>query len=313
MYTTNFYVDPFADTQPSKGLTRKNVPAEHTPGRPTSKRKSPLGCGIRGGLLILGVFLIGIAVYLFFPGRTNIIILGVDDRAEGGVLGRTDTMILTTFTPLDGYVGMLSIPRDLWVQIPGVGENRINTAHFFAEANIPGSGMDAAKEVIRANFGVDVEYAVRVRFDNFLGVVQQMGGLEVSLDTAMSGYDAGVHKLTPEEALAFVRDRSGSDDFFRMQRSQIFLRSLFAAFLRPENILEYPTLIPAVLRTIETDVPIILWPRLAINLLRSGISGIDARTISREMVFPFTTNQGAQVLAPNWEMINPVLLEMFDQ
>ena len=63
-----------------------------------------------------------------------------------------DTIILTTFNPWKPNVGMLSIPRDLWVNIPGVGENRINTAHFFAEANDPGSGPSATMDTIEAEF-----------------------------------------------------------------------------------------------------------------------------------------------------------------
>jgi hypothetical protein len=64
---------------------------------------------------------------------------------------------------------------------------------------------------------------------------------------------------------------------------------------------------------IDTDIPVTKWPFLAITLLRVGPDGIDARIITREMTFPFSTENGAQVLAPNWNAINPVLLEMFEQ
>ena len=59
--------------------------------------------------------------YFFLPVRTNLLILGVDSGLARGELGRTDTLVLTTFSPLKPYIGMLSFPRDLWVQIPGVG------------------------------------------------------------------------------------------------------------------------------------------------------------------------------------------------
>ena len=98
------------------------------------------------GLLIIA----GLAVYFFFPLRSNVLPLGAD-RTEGSeAYGRTDTMILSTIVPLKPYVGMLSIPRDLWVPIPGHGENRINTAHFFAELKEekPGSGPQAALAVV---------------------------------------------------------------------------------------------------------------------------------------------------------------------
>jgi LCP family protein required for cell wall assembly len=222
-------------------------------------------------------------------------------------------MILTTFMPTNGRVAMLSIPRDLWVQIPGHGENRINTAHFFAEAEKPGKGLEAAKAVVQENFGVDVDYAIRIRFDNFMEIVTVLGGLEISLEQPEAGYEAGSHRLNAEQALAFVRDRQGSDDFFRMARGQIFIKALIRALISPENLPKAPRVLVQLLESVESDIPVYLWPRLGVTVLRSGPSGIDARTITREMVVPFTTDGGAQVLAPNWEQINPVLLDLFGQ
>src|SRR5688572_33478525 len=89
-------------------------------------------------------FVAFVLLYFFAPLRTNILLLGTDDSPERGSVGRTDTIILATVVPLKPYVGMLSIPRDLWVTVPGVGEQRINTAYFFAESNETGSGARAA-------------------------------------------------------------------------------------------------------------------------------------------------------------------------
>jgi LCP family protein required for cell wall assembly len=304
-------VDPFAETRPSPALTQSiSIPPQKKPKK--MHRDFRFGCAFVPLLLIILVGLVFLG-YLLIPLRTNIVILGIDDRQPGEAIGRSDTIILTTFVPLKGYVGMLSIPRDLWVQVPGHGENRINTAHFFAEAEQPGAGLQAAKEVIEVNFGIDVRYAVRLRFDSFMQVVDTLGGLEVSLDQPTAGYTAGTHLLSSEEALAFVRDRQGSDDFFRMERGQIFIRSLLKATLSPKNLTHLPQVLLEISKSVETDVPFILWPKLAINLLVGGIGGIDTRTITREMVNPFTTSGGAQVLAPNWDAINPVLLEMFGQ
>ncbi|MFN2199057.1 MAG: LCP family protein [Anaerolineales bacterium] len=307
-------VDPLADTQPSPALTQVHTPV---PAYRAQRRKPDRTPGARAGcgfILLAGVIglLLG-GIYLFFPGRTNILILGIDDRQAGAALGRSDTMILTTFLPASGHVAMLSIPRDLWVTVPGQGENRINTAHFFAEADQPGSGMLAGKEVVRDNFGVDVDYAVRLRFDNFMEIVTVLGGLEITLDQAEAGYEAGSHILDAEQSLAFVRDRQGSDDFFRMERGQIFLKALFRALISPKNLPKLPIVVTKLLESVESDIPVFIWPRLGVTLLRSGPSGIEARTITRDMVTPFTTDGGAQVLAPNWDRINPLLLEIFGQ
>jgi LCP family protein required for cell wall assembly len=215
--------------------------------------------------------------------------------------------------PSKPYVGMLSIPRDLWVNVPGVGENRINTAHFFAEAAQPGSGPSATLDTIEQNFGVDVPYFMRLKFDGFKDVFNVLGGVDIELPQPMAGYEAGSHHLTPNKALAFARSRTNSDDFFRMQQGQLVLKSALKQMLLPKNWLKIPAVASALMRSIDTNVPKVLWPRLGLALIRVGAAGIDNRIITREMVTPFTTDQGASVLAPNWNLINPVLIEMFGQ
>ena len=295
------FVDPFAKTRPIRRVGSEKPP----------RSMFRAGCLTVSGLAII-VGLIAL-VYLLAPFRTNVLLLGIDRRAGETDISRADTIILTTIIPLKPYVGMLSIPRDLWVTIPGVGENRINTAHFFAENEQAGSGPRATLETIKQDFGVDVDYYVRVRFDSVQELADALGGVEVELDTPMSGYQAGRHILNGEQSLAFVRDRQGSDDFFRMSRGQFFLKSVGRQMLSPNYWPRLPNLVVVILDSVDTNVPIWLWPRLALALLRAGPGGIDARVISRDMVTPFTTSGGAQVLGPRWDQINPMLLEMFGQ
>ena len=257
------------------------------------------------GCLIASLYLLG--------SRTNVVILGLDAREPGSDLGRSDTIILTSFAPRQSYLGMLSIPRDLWVSVPEYGENRINTAHFFGEADNPGSGPEAAMQTIRQNFRLDLQYYLRVRFDGFLDLVDLIDGVSVELPVAMSGYPAGVQHLDGLQALAFVRDRSGSDDFYRMQRSQIFIKALLNRMLEPAVWRQLPEILPLVITMVDTNLPPSKWLPIGITYLRVGQDGIDARVISREMTNPFTTPEGAQVLGPDWQAINPVLLEMFGQ
>jgi LCP family protein required for cell wall assembly len=260
--------------------------------------------------LLLGLILAG---YFLAPFRTNILILGIDRSPEGTALGRSDTMILSTVLPHLPYVGMLSIPRDLWVTLPDGSPNRINTAHFFAEEARPGGGPEGAMEAVRSNFGVDVHHYVRLQFPGLRKVVDALGGVEVNLTTATAGLPAGRHLLNGEQALAFIRNREGADDFTRMGNAQFFLRALMLQMLRPAAWPRLPLALLALLSALDTDIPPWTWPRLAIAVLRLGPGGIDFRSITREMVQPFATAGGASVLSPDWSRINPVLLEMFGQ
>ncbi len=268
------------------------------------KRRRPHGRGwILAALLIFFVF--------FSPFRTTILVMGIDARPDEGWVGRTDTMIITTIPAVLPQVKMLSIPRDLWVTIPGYADNRINTAHFFAEAAKAGSGPQAAANAVEVNFNIKVPYTLRIRFDGFREIVDAMGGVDVTLNEPMSGLDAGTHHFDGTQALAFVRDRETSDDFFRQKRGQMFISAAFKKMISPLNWVKIPAVWKAVSNTIQTDVPVYLYPRLAYSLAFSAIKGFDSQSISRDMVTPFLTDQGAQVLLPNWDLINPLVKSIF--
>jgi LCP family protein required for cell wall assembly len=304
-----FDSDPTAPHQLVQDV-RIGTPEWREPGLRRPRRQAGWWVPVALVGMILGL---STAIYLLAPFRTNLLLLGIDRRPGETNASRTDTMILTTVEPLQPYVGMLSIPRDLWVTLPDGQQNRINTAHFFAEASLPGSGPEAAKLVVAQNFGVTVDFYIRLNFDGLRQFVDALGGVEVDLPQAMSGYSAGLHRLNGTQALAFVRDRAGSDDFARMARGQLFLKGLLNELGSPATWPHWPLAAASLARSIDSDVPVWLWPRLGLTLIRTGPSGIDGRIIGRQMAQGFTTSGGAQVLAPDWSQINPMLKAMFNQ
>ena len=253
-----------------------------------------------------------IIVIFFTPFRINFLILGIDPNDQHSAVGRSDTMILTTIAPVLPSIHMLSIPRDLWVDIPGHGQNRINTAHYFAEIAKSGTGPKAAAATVEQDFHVSVPYTLRIQVEGFKNIVAAMGGVTIDVPFAMSGFTAGVHHLDAAQALTFVRDRKGSDDFYRQMRGQIFLKGAAQQMLNPLNWWRIPKVFLAFTQSITTNIPFYLWPRIGYSALFSTVTGFDMNTLDHNMVTGHITNDGADVLLPNWQKINPLVSKIFN-
>lgn len=271
------------------------------------------GCGCLPFYFLAALLGLFAGIYFFFPGQTNLLMLGIDGTPKNSWAGRSDTNIMLNFRTSKPEINFLSLPRDLWLTIPGYGENRINTAHFFAEANSPGEGPGLALETIQKNFAIDVSYFARVRFDGVREIVDALGGVEIDLVKPMAGYEAGKHALNGRKALAFARNRSGSDDFSRMEQGQILIKAILRKAISPLNWYRLPSVFLAIVNSIDTNLPFWLWPRLAVVTLRVGPDGINSYSINRDMVTPMTTDQGAAVLLPNWPVIYSLISVIFDE
>jgi len=136
----------------------------------------------------------------------------------------------------------------------------------------------------------------------------------VELNDVMTGGLGTIVSLIGEQALAFARDRQSSDDFFRMQRGQMVLKAAVKQMLNPLTWPRIPQIISTGLQAVDTNIPFFEIPRIGLALVRAIISDtINSQTITREMVYPTITTDGANILLPNWEMINPLLMEMFGE
>lgn len=295
-------VEPIYQATPAPFIA---APAVQPPSNHKTATKKP-------GFWLITLCLVLVFVFFFTPLRITTLVLGIDTRpSESHWIGRSDTMILTTIPPISPQVSMLSIPRDLWLNIPNHYQNRINTAHYFAELEAPGNGMQAAKIAVEANFGINVNYAIRIKFSGFVDIVDAFGGVTVNLPEEMSGLSAGPNHLDGKQSLAFVRDRKAGDDFFRQQRGQLFVASAIKEVLNPLKWPRIPAVLAVAATNIDTDLPIWLWPRTAYALIFSAVKGFDAHTLDRSMVTSWVTDEGAQVLSPIWELVNPLVDDLF--
>jgi LCP family protein required for cell wall assembly len=302
---------------------RASAPLEYyQPIRPVRKRRRGARFPWKGGccalIVLLGIFLCVagsflVAALVLSPGKTNILAMGIDrvDPAAKGDIGRTDTIVMVQIDPGAPRIATLAIPRDLWVKIPDVGENRINTAHFFAEANQPGSGPAALAQTIQQDFGISSSEYVRIHLEGVPALIDAMGGVTINLTTATALYPVGEHHLNGTEALAFIRDRKNADDFFRMADGQLFIKAAAQQMENPLTWLRLPAILAALPQAVDTNVPTSQLPSLALTLLRVGPSNIDSHTLPREDTTPYITDAGAQVLLPNWDLINPLVKQIF--
>lgn len=169
--------------------------------------------------------------------RVNILLLGIDEREQESGPWRTDTMMLATVDPISKTAGLLSIPRDLWVAIPGFDtEGKINTAHFIGDAqDYPGGGPALAMATVQYNLGISTQYYARLNFSGFEKLIDQIGGVDICVEATIDdpeypdsgfGYeplhiDAGCQHMDGRLALKFARTRhTGLGDFDRARRQQ---------------------------------------------------------------------------------------------
>ena len=167
--------------------------------------------------------------------RVTILILGLDyaDWQSEDRLGpaRSDTMILLTIDPGSMTAGMLSIPRDLWVTMPGIlGYHKINTAHRFGELyEMPGGGPGLASRTVEQLLGVKIDYYARIDFYAFESFIDELGGIEVNVPEEIKVDPIGEHNtvvlkpgtqlLDGPTALGYARNRYTADgDFDRSAR-----------------------------------------------------------------------------------------------
>lgn len=158
--------------------------------------------------------------------KSNVYLLlaGTDQRADEA--SRSDTIMYAALRPVDRKIEMVSIPRDSLVEIPGVGEDKIN-------ASLAYGGVELLQETVENLVDNPVDHTVLINFESFADIIDAMGGIRINVEEDMylpeEGIDlkAGEQKLDGHDALAFVRWRGdGTGDIGRMERQSEFMQAL---------------------------------------------------------------------------------------
>ena len=250
--------------------------------------------------------------------RVSILILGVDQRPGERGPWRTDTMLVVSVDPVSKSAGLLSIPRDLWVEIPGHGSDRINTAYVTGEVTqFPGGGPALAKKTVQENLGEPIHYYLRVNFAAFQQLVDLVGGVDVYVEREINdpaypdmnyGYDplripAGWQHMDGALALKYARTRHASSDFERAHRQQQGMLAVRDKVTRldllPELLSRAREIAATLGNSIQTDLTLDQLVRLAQLGNEIDRARICTATIDEAMTRSWTTPQGASVLVPD--------------
>jgi LCP family protein required for cell wall assembly len=249
----------------------------------------------------------------------HIILLGSDKR-ENKTTWRTDTMIVVSIDLQRNLVRLLSIPRDLWVHIPGHGYDRINTADLWGDLANPGSGTDVVKQTVYENLGIPIDYYVRADFDGFVKIVDAFGGVDVMVECRLTDVDGGIEDLDlqpgmqhldGEHALYFVRSRKTTSDFDRIRRQRKVLLALWDKGKSMDIVPRLPALWLAMSDTFKTDMPLSELVSLAPMGMQLEPDRIFSESIGPNEVQNWVTPDGFQVLLPLPDEIQKLLSSFY--
>jgi LCP family protein required for cell wall assembly len=240
-------------------------------------------------------------------GQVNILILGSDYRAGRGF--RTDVIMLLSINTDKKTVTLTSFPRDLYVSIPGIGMERINTAQEYG-------GFELTKATFQQNFGVTPTYYVMTNFDGFKSIIDTLGGVDVDAATTLKdecsvrskvdgmGYctvPAGSYHMDGEMALWYVRSRHSSSDFDRTRRAQEVITAVFKKIISMDGLNRASELYDLFKLNVETNIPVsevvTLLPMA--TMVAGDTSVIRRYAIGSSDVYNYITPAGAMVLVPD--------------
>lgn len=264
--------------------------------------------------------------------QINILLLGSDERDQDNDPARTDTMLLLTLNLEQRTLGMLSLPRDLWVPIPGYDlTKKINSAYVLGEKwDYPdGGGAQLAKDTVSSLIGQPVQYYGHINFKGFIDLIDLIGGIEIDVPwvihdeyypTADYGYqtfhlEAGPQLLDGETALKYVRTRNSDNDYGRIARQQQLLQAVMdkvlTADMIPTLIARSPQLMNAMRTSFNTDMPLTTAIDIARYVRSNAFETVREQVLDTRYAGESWSTEGYWILLPDRQKMRPMLNEFF--
>ena len=249
-------------------------------------------------------------------GQINILVLGSDFRPNSGY--RTDVVLLVSIFTKENKISLISFPRDTWVEIPGLQEERINTVMGYG-------GLPLLVDTFEHNFAVHIDHYMMTNFSGFKAIVDTLGGIDINasqntsdrcdLSYAHGGWCSvgpGTEHLDGEVALWYVRSRYTSNDFDRTRRAQEVLIGLSNKLMTLDAISRAPEIYDLFIDSVETDMTLndILGVLNVLPAVLNDTSRIHRYNLNTAQLTPYTIPySGAYVLLPNYDAVWQVIQE----
>jgi LCP family protein required for cell wall assembly len=251
------------------------------------------------------------------PPPLDLLVLGLDARPDEDYPTRTDSIVLVGIQPGALRVSLLSLPRDLFIDVPGYGLERINTINVLGEQEGAGGGIRLLREALSKNFNVQTDRYIRLNFEGFTELVDAIGGVTIDVPYRISDYaypspdggtisvtfEPGLQHMDGERALIYARTRHQDSDYQRAERQQQVISAVGAKLVNP---LHWGAALLVLNRYTETDLNLWDMARYApAIILRAG--QFDSLVVNQEYIIA-----GSAGAMPNYPKLEPWISERFD-
>ena len=268
-------------------------------------------------------------IQLESPARLNILMLGVDARPDDTSLPRTDTIMVMSLDWAAGTVDLLSIPRDLWVPVPGFAPTKVNLVYSIGERFHDGGGEELLRDTIARFINQPIHNYVWVNFDGFVQFVDQIGGIDLYVPQAIRDekypttdygvetfeLEAGYQHLDGTTALKYARTRSQDGDYTRSSRQQIVIEAILQKATNPAHsgdlLLAAPEIFRTLLGNFASDLSLPQMIQLAKEVLVQPPTLGTTLVLDSRLGTEGFSDEGMWVLIPDRRKIREVLGQFF--
>lgn len=250
------------------------------------------------------------------------ILLAAQEQTDGSLRGRTDVLMIATINTIQKSIKLTSIMRDTYVQIPGYKDNRINSA--YRTGDIP-----LLEKTIETNFNIDLDGYILVDFDSFEKVIDELGGVEITLTKEEAAYlnrtnyisdksnrhvKEGKQILNGNQAVGYCRVRkvrsasNDTSDFGRITRHKAVLTALFDKY-KSQSVTDILGMADDILELVTTDITPTQIMSYTSTVLSMGVSKIETFSVPIKNAYAGRKIRGMAVLVPDLVTNNQALHE----